>query len=199
MSFYDFILENPLVYSFWSRPFVGPKLDAISKVLPEIKGKNFLDVACGPATNTFFFKDCKYTGVDINPKYITVAKRKFHNEQFLVQDACALNLTDRYDVILINSLLHHLNDPAAKNLFVGLKAILNSGGKVIILEPLIPNPTEKMKLLMMQYDRGKFFRAYHDYVRLFDKHFNVEQEHVFDLKLFGLSSWTTLVMRLGKR
>lgn len=198
MSLLNRILENSFIYACWSKTFISRKLEAIAKVLPEIKGRKILDIACGPASNTHFFESNDYTGIDINPCYIQTAQKKYPHKVFMVQDACSLSFTGSFDIILINSLLHHLSDQAAHALFSSLKDILNSDGKIIILEPLIPQKMEYVKLLMMKLDRGKFFRSHGQYEELFDSAFKNKKHIIFDLKFIGIPSWTTIVMRLER-
>ena len=199
MNLINQIFESPIIYSYWSKPFIGPKLQAIAKLIPNYQGMRVLDIGCGPASNTEFFKTTSYTGIDINPRYIEYAQKRYPDKIFMVQDACALNLESRYDLVIINSLLHHLPNQAGESLFLHLQTILNVNGKIIFLEPLIPQTNEYIKSYMMKLDRGKFFRTYDQYTQLFGSILENEQKIVFDLYWGCVPCWTTLVMRLGRK
>jgi|SRR5882724_11021569 len=69
-----------------------------------------LDVGCGPGTNARRFAHAKYFGIDINDRYIQLARVRYHRD-FLVADATTSDAipAGSYDFILVNSFLHHLD------------------------------------------------------------------------------------------
>lgn len=194
MSLKDRILESPLGYELWSGPLNRPKVAAIRRLM-ERAGKShgsFLDVGCGPGSNSQYFgSDGGYLGIDINPAYIQQAQRKFPALKFAVGDAASLDLGERkFDVVLLNSLVHHLDDEQARALMSGLHHLVSPGSIVVVQEPLIPLPQEWFMRMLMQSDRGKHFRHLGQWQKLFmDSGYALAQEEFYRIPLFGLDGW----------
>ena len=70
MKLTDWLLERPLVYQLWQKPFVEQKLTPILRRGDITRARRVLDVGCGPGTNTSQFGNADYIGIDINPSYI---------------------------------------------------------------------------------------------------------------------------------
>ena len=84
--------------------------------------KNVLDIGCldGYSTNQFFKHNAKnVVGIDIDPKYIEEAIKKYSNIVFKLQDAEEINNFKGLDVISCLGLIYFLKDPIKflKNLF----------------------------------------------------------------------------------
>ncbi|MCA9407717.1 MAG: class I SAM-dependent methyltransferase [Candidatus Omnitrophica bacterium] len=199
MNIKDKILEIPAVYSGWAAMFDPVKIKGVQALMPELSAKRVLDVGCGPANNTRLFQGCDYLGIDNNPDYIAKCRQLFPQQRFEIQDINELNLPKQgFDIVLINSILHHLPDELIKRLFFQLNDLIKDGGCVILSEPLKPPPREWLKWLLMNLDRGKFFRSYQEYSALFDSFFEVEEDLRYPLKLLGKTGWYMVVMRLVK-
>lgn len=199
MNVKDKLLEVPAVYSGWAAMFDPVKIKGLQVLLPDLQGKKVLDVGCGPANNTRLFDGCDYLGIDNNPEYIQQCRKAFPQHQFQVQDINQLRLSaGGFDLILINSILHHLPDPLIKRLFFQLKDLIKEGGCVILSEPLKPPPREWLKCVLMNLDRGKYFRLYDEYCALFQPYFTVEKDFQYPLKLLGKTGWYMVVLRLIK-
>ncbi len=202
MSLIDTILESSTCYAIWSAFFNAEKIKAIKLSLPDLKAKKVLDLGCGPATNTKIFLEADYTGIDINPRYIEKAKGAYPQFQFFTQSILALELKgQKYDVILMNSIIHHLSDFEVTKLFTDLKSYLKPGGTIILSEPLLPTPKDGFKYYMMRLDRGRHFRTYEGYCSLFDKYFLIQEKREYNLKVCGLILTVArmLVLRLTQK
>jgi ubiquinone/menaquinone biosynthesis C-methylase UbiE len=197
MNLKDSLLENPLVYGLWSKPLDTQKHDALRQVLPHREGLRVLDVGCGPATNTGWFDADGYFGIDYNPAYIEQASRRFPERSFAVQDAAALDVGGRqFDLVLVNSLLHHLTDDQGKSMLAALAPALAPNGFVILNEPLIPPRGSWFKQFMMKGDRGAFFRSHTQYLDLFAPAYTVAAEHAYEMRLLGLAGWSMMIFKL---
>ena len=77
---------------------------------------NILDLGCGTGNYTRLLRNrypkARITALDISPQMIEVAKLKLSNEpvEFIVADAEAVSLEDKYDLITANASLQWLND-----------------------------------------------------------------------------------------
>lgn len=73
-------------------------------------GKTVLDVGCGFGDVTWIIrkrtKDFTYTGVDIVPEFIEVAKKRYPGHRFLVRDYFANPLEENFDIVLCSGALN---------------------------------------------------------------------------------------------
>lgn len=195
------ILESSIGYSLWSKPLNGPKIDAIFEMLDFAKQKDttILDIGCGPGSNSAYFTNWDYLGIDLNPAYIKTAQSKFPDSKFMVADAANLQLGDiKYDVILINSLMHHLTDEECISLLESCRNCMGNDSVLIAQEPLIPSNGKIIDNLFMKMDRGDHFRQLESWRTLFDKAgFEFAKEKTYPLKLANLvTAWTMYSMLL---
>ncbi len=72
--------------------------------LIEPEGKSLLDFGCGKGDFYSFLKQkgisCKYTGIDINPSLIEVAKKNYPEAEFYVQDIEKERLNRNFDYVV---------------------------------------------------------------------------------------------------
>lgn len=186
----NWILESPVGYAIWSEPFNRPKIDAIGRMLQK-SGKDkasILDVGCGPATNADCFTGWKYLGVDLNPDYIKVAASRFPHLRFAVADAAKLNIdAEKFDVVLINSLMHHLNDAECADLLRGIKPALTENSVIIAQEPITPGKKKRIMRFLMKQDRGDYFRPLEEWKKVFRTNgYQIVAEEFYPLKLAHL-------------
>ncbi len=141
----------------------------------------------------FFFNDTATTAIytlslhDALPIYIDMARKKYPLHQFIAGDAGEMDWDNGYDVILINSLLHHLPDDAVAKIAEKAVQALAKGGKVIIQEPLVPGEREWYHRLMMRLDRGNYFRSLSHWKNLFgEAGLAVERTELYNLRIIGI-------------
>ena len=163
--------------------------------------KSILDVGCGPGSNAGCFSSWEYLGIDHNPKYIEYARTIYPSMRFSVSDATEFGYEDAtFDVILINSLLHHLDDEECQELLHRVALVLNQKGGVIVQEPLIPEKHEVLQRFLMSQDRGDHFRSLHQWRKLFGSAgFASSFEEFYRLKVFGLVTGWQMYSTLLKR
>jgi SAM-dependent methyltransferase len=75
--FIERILEHPAVYAAWQAPFASQKFAPVERHLAHHDVRRILDVGCGPGTNAPRFAGADYVGVDINERYLVIAREKF--------------------------------------------------------------------------------------------------------------------------
>src|ERR1035437_2005844 len=125
MNFLEAVMGQPAVYRLWMAPFAEQKFAPISAHNDLGQARRVLDVGCGPGTNAGHFDQSDYLGIDRNERYIRSAQRR-HKGRFLVADAETLTVLpgERFDFILANSLLHHIDIPPTKRLLAHLSSLL---------------------------------------------------------------------------
>jgi trans-aconitate methyltransferase len=71
------LMEKTTVYRLWQKPFQNQKFAPLLAHNDFNRVRRVLDVGCGPGTNTRFFANSDYLGIDINPHYIGYARRRY--------------------------------------------------------------------------------------------------------------------------
>ena len=165
------MLEYPAVYAAWQAPFVSAKFAPLERQLAGYDVRRILDVGCGPGTNAPRFASAEYVGIDINERYLAIA-RKRHRGRFVQADLATANLASlgTFDTILVNSFLHHLPDEAVTHTLYELQHLLEADGRVHLLELVMPEQRSLAKLMAL-LDRGRFARPLIAWRHLFERHF----------------------------
>lgn len=148
-----------------------------------------LDVGCGPGTNAAHFRDVLYTGVDINPDYIANAQRRFAG-RFLVGDVTdpAVLPAEQFDCVLLNSLMHHLDDAAVDGLLGRLGRLLAPGGTIHILDLVLTERWSAARVLA-RLDRGRYARPIAAWKALFARSLRIETLQEYPLGVPGVPLW----------
>jgi len=94
------------------------------------RGKKVLELGCGTGELLASVNPSHGTGIDFSEEMIAIAKKKFPDLIFLVQDAAELNLEDKFDYIIISDLLNSLND--IQKVLHNLSAVSDKNTRIII-------------------------------------------------------------------
>ena len=116
-------------------------------IFAEIKGASVLELACGTGRLAYSFvrEGAKYTGLDISPDFIQLAKKKLDGVGKPVSVVCSdirdFYLNKTYDLIFIgfNSFLHLLTDKDALSCLSCIKKHMHQHTRFII-DIFVPNP-----------------------------------------------------------
>jgi SAM-dependent methyltransferase len=160
------------VYATWQRPFVNAKFAPVERFLDKQSMRRVLDVGCGPGTNARRFAGAEYVGVDINERYLDIARAR-HPGRFIQADLETANLSGygTFDVILVNSFLHHLSDGGVTRVLTQLEHLLDADGRIHILELVLPHQLS-CERIMAKLDRGRFVRPLPVWQSIFSTHFD---------------------------
>ena len=111
----------------------------------KLDSKNVLEIGCTYGRDAKIYSTfCKtYVGIDLSDKGIEAAKNLgIKNCSFVCGDAHALPFSEsRFDVVIVSSLLHHLDIPLALK---EIRRVLKQDGILIFREPLGINPIFKL-------------------------------------------------------
>ena len=103
---------------------------------------DILEVGCGAGFSAEYLAGTysKYVGVDYSERLVEFAQAQHQksNIDFVVGDINAINFKEKFDVIVMIGLLHHLDDPSAT--LSRLKYWLKPGGCIAANEPQSGNP-----------------------------------------------------------
>jgi trans-aconitate methyltransferase len=184
-----YLLEQTLVYSLWQAPFAAKKLTPLLAHNDLTRVRRVLDVGCGPGTNTGVFKHSDYLGVDINPRYIASARRK-HNRTFISADVTTYDdqAAGKFDFILVNSFLHHINDADANRILSRISGWLTSDGHIHIVE-VFSSQEHSIAQFLANCDRGDYVRPLATWRHLFEQHLDIVVFETYALTGLGVKFW----------
>jgi SAM-dependent methyltransferase len=183
------VMENTLAYRLWQAPFADEKFAPIAAHNDLQRVRRVLDVGCGPGTNAAYFAHAEYTGIDMNEAYLEHARRKF-GRTFIAADVTQYRVaeSERFDFILLNSLLHHIDDSGAEKLLGRLATLLTDDGHVHIIDLLLPEETSVARFLA-RADRGDHPRPMAQWREMFTKCFDAVVFEPFTLRRMGVDLW----------
>ena len=191
----DRLLEHPAVYSAWQAPFAAQKFAPVERWLRSHEIHRVLDVGCGAGTNAARFAAVDYVGIDVNERYLQAARARFSG-QFIQADLTTADLSSlgTFDLILVNSFLHHVTDADVERILAQAARLLAANGRIHILELVDP---ERISLawLMARLDRGRYARPLARWSELFSATFEPE---VIEPYFFGGRLWS-MVHFQGRR
>jgi SAM-dependent methyltransferase len=189
------LMNQTWAYRAWQTPFAESKLRPLMAHTDLSRVRRVLDVGCGPGTNAHHFANVDYVGLDINPGYIAHARRRFGRD-FRVADVTSLapGTLEPADMILVNSLIHHLDDAEAHRTLAALPPLLAPGGSVHILDLVLPERASIARAMAL-LDRGRYPRSVAAWRSILTAHF---AEQIFEPYAFG-GLWSMVYFRGSAR
>lgn len=154
---------------------------AIRKVLNDfIKTHPYnrlLDFGCGIGILASIFPKKKYVGFDLDSEAISYAKEINPGYNFLVGDATTFKFKEKFDLIIVVGVLHHLNDKEVRSAMKIMSRLLSEKGSIVIIEA-IP-PIYKWNILgqfLRALDNGHFVRSIDSYRALIGKDLKISKQ-----------------------
>ncbi|MBK8870127.1 MAG: class I SAM-dependent methyltransferase [Elusimicrobia bacterium] len=187
----------PFIYRAWQAPLQMQKVKPLLADSTFHEARRILDVGCGPGTNTRLFKGRSYLGVDNSEQMIADARRRFGN-CFVVGDVTqgAFIKQGPFDLILMNSLLHHLNDAELSAVLGHVRVSLAPQGVVHICDLVLPK--KGLTRFFANIDRGRYARSLSEWEFLFCRTFSKVKFETYYLKLAGIFPIYQMVYFKGK-
>ena len=189
------VLDHPAVYRLWQAPFARAKLRPLLSHNDLGGVRRVLDVGCGPGTNAALFTHCDYLGLDLNERYIEYARSRYHRP-FAAVDVrtYVAPAEEKFDFVLLNSLLHHLDDRSVRHILLQVREQLVPGGCVHILDLVLPARRSVARWLALA-DRGDYPRPLERWQELFAAVFEplVVQSH--GVGTLGLTLWSMVYFK----
>lgn len=190
------MLESAFIYRTWQAAFAEPKFAPVLANNDLRKPRRVLDVGCGPGINTAHFTGPGYLGIDINERYIRDARQRHPQREFLVEDVrrYVARPEDRFDFVLANSFLHHLNTEDVLGILSCMRSLLTSDGTFHALEPVLPMENSVARVLA-QCDRGKFVRVQEDWESIFGQLFEPVFVEYYPVIRLGMTLWNMVYFK----
>ena len=165
------LLKNPYIFK------IQQKMNDYSVVANEFKdylnskNKRILEVGCSTgnvAREIIDMDNNSYYGVDISKEYIDIASKSSPKGNFFQMDARKLDFDNEFfDIVMLSSVLHHVDNNVGKNCFKEIHRVLKNDGVVIISEPIV-NHKSLLSIILCKLDRGHFIRTTEEYKNLFN-------------------------------
>lgn len=195
MKGYAKVMENTLAYRVWQAPFAERKLAPFLAHNDLSRARRVLDVGCGPGTNTHHFANADYLGIDFNPAYIESARAR-HGREFIVADVTTYDVApeQRFDLIIANSLFHHIDTANTQRILAHLATLLSDDGHVHILDLVLP-PRPSISRFLARADRGDYPRPLEDWRDIFTRAFEPVVFEPYPLGAAGMTLWNMIYFK----
>jgi SAM-dependent methyltransferase len=180
------ILQYPQIYQGFQSigGFFGARIRAIDAYLNIRPGHHVIDIGCGPG---FIVKHLpagiRYDGFDIEKRYIDYARKRFHARgsfhcrQFDLSCAASHGCAD---VVMMNGLLHHLDNTDASALLRDVRRALKPTGVLFTLDGCLRDGNSWVANWVVRHDRGRHVRSEDEYRQLLKEHFGTVQFFIRD-------------------
>lgn len=140
-----------------------------------LPGSRVLEVGCGHGKNIEYMPPgVEYTGCDPNSEYIKYAQARYGTRgRFFCLSAenFAQAALGEFDIVLVVSVLHHLDDSQVLALAAGVQTVLRAGGDLLVWEPCWTPSQGWVDKTMLSLDRGRFVRTTDGYCALLERTF----------------------------
>jgi len=174
---------------------MGPvSTDKFKKFLKDSFKKNsyILDFGCGVGYFSELFNPKKYIGIDINKNFIKLAKSRYSKYNFFnfEEKFILKNYKNKINGILINNVIHHLNNKQIENNFLFLKKNCKKNTSILIVEPLLVNNFFSVEFFMKTLDIGNYIYTKKETIKRLKKFVNIKNVNV---KKFSIGK--TLILK----
>jgi SAM-dependent methyltransferase len=178
------LLNAPQVYQKFQEAggFFGARLTSIHDYLTFEEGQCVIDIGCGPG----FLVDhlptgIRYHGFDIDRTYIDYAQSHFSAKGSFycgVFDAERAATVGPADIVMMNGLIHHLDQEAALATLRAARRGLKHDGTVFTLDGCFRVGQSPIASWLLRNDRGQFVRDENGYRALLGSVFHKVTIHI---------------------
>lgn len=140
-------------------------------------GEAVLDVACGTGKMRDAITPSYYVGIDINEKYIDLARRNYADKNetyFLLEDAAEYKPAHNFDTVFLVGSAHHLSNEQMRRIFRIAQKIKPK--KFIVVDGV---PEGYLRGLLKWLDEilggGKYFREEKELENLINPYFKIKE------------------------
>ena len=192
------LFNLPAVYRSFHTLISGAKITHLRRHLLSLaldRPIRVIDLGCGPGTNAGLFADKNryiYLGIDISSSYIRQATKKYALD-FECADVTKLShRKGKFDIVLINSVMHHLSPDDAKQVLKSAAGLLDAGGECLVLD-MVRDRDRKMGSIvqraLIHLDRGRYCRTVDQLMAELSEHLRIARVQTFNIRLFGILLW----------
>lgn len=188
------LLDSPRFYRWWQAPFARAKFAPIRRCNDLSQVRRVLDVGCGPGISFPEFAHTDYLGIDLSARYVKYACQ-LYGDHFQVADVRELDIAEgKYDFVVLNSLLHHLDDEVTMYVLNHLRRGLAHDGTIHVIELVLP-AAPGLPRLLAKCDRGNYPRSADKWRDLWQKHFDPVVFEPFVISWLGVPLWRLIYFK----
>jgi len=170
------VLAIPAAYQFWSSVVGGAAYAKVlvNEYIQPSAGARILEIGCGPGTIVRYLPPSEYSGFDLSPEYIELARRRFPKAHFVCERVSQFSLAKEqsFDFVLALGITHHLDDAEARQLFQIAHDALKPGGKLVTSDGVWTDGQSPVARWLLARDRGEHIRREREYVEIASKVFS---------------------------
>ena len=133
------------------------------------RGARILDIGCGPGYVAAFVPQSTYVGYDVERRYIEYARRRYSllgTFNHCEYNRRELEKYEPFDFVMMNGLLHHVDDATALDILQLAMDSLQPGGKVLCIDGGLNPKQNAFARYLLKEDRGEFVRSPEAYEKL---------------------------------
>jgi len=138
-------------------------VDLFLRYFPDVIQGHLLDLGCGPADIAIrlarALASCRVTGIDASRPMIEIGREAVHQAgledriTLRCERVQTLTLSEPADVVISNSLLHHLKNPL--NFWHVVRHLVTPGGYVLVMDLIRPESHEAAQAIVDRYAAGE--------------------------------------------
>jgi SAM-dependent methyltransferase len=166
----DRLAESPLAFHYLRKlPELGYHATKrrLRALAAEQREGLVLDAGCGTGEFAPLFDPARYVGVDIHPGFVEFARRHNPRHRFEHADVIAWpGAGEPFAFVLVNGVLHHLDDATARALLQAVLAQARPGATLVVIEDVELPRAGLGARLVHGLDHGHFIRGPDDWTRL---------------------------------
>lgn len=177
------ILSLPVAYRLFQRlvGVHGLRVEYVEKYVRPKASDRVLDCGCGPGDFVTYLPGVDYVGIDMDESYIASARANYGDRgSFRLGPVTAETMSDeaRYDLILANGLLHHLDDAQVSE-FLRLAALnLKPSGRLVTFDGCYTENQSPVARRLLDMDRGSHVRSLDAWLELVKPVFPAVKTHL---------------------
>lgn len=178
----DFIFNNSKIFDFIRKVIHNDYKDEKKMISSNLeKNKTTLDFGCGIGQFSIMFNASDYYGVDLDPKYIEFCKKNKKGNFNVIKSLPPYPFKKEYfDQILISAVVHHIDKKTLSIISKEFRRILKKDGKLVIIDHYtIKNQKNIFCKLLINIDRGHYFRNPEEIINIFSEEFKLKEMKIF--------------------
>jgi len=179
------ILSVPAVYTLFGELIdkkSGGNTVLVKEYIQPKENDKLLDIGCGTGNILHYLpKNIEYTGFDANHQYIEAAQKRYgHRATFICEQLNTTHLGkySQFDLVLVDGVLHHLDDREALQLFKIAHVALKNGGRLITMDGVFVENQSSIAKWLISKDRGQNVRTQASYLELASQVFSNITTHI---------------------